>query len=125
MRKSVSSLLLFVFFAGCAGTGTAGGGNPSTIGAEQLREMDPEGLTVLQVVQRLRSNWLRPRGTTSFGGGASIPQVIVDGVPIGPVDELARLNAREVEGVEFLSAGDATTRFGTGYPGGAILVRTR
>jgi hypothetical protein len=131
MRVAVASLVLVLVLAGCAGgaSGTAaGGGNPNAIGDAQLRELDPEGLTVLQLIERLRPNWLRPRGTTGFGGGgasASIPRAVVDGVPLGDYSDLARISAREVRGIEFFSAGDATTRFGTGYPGGAILVRTR
>jgi hypothetical protein len=128
MRVALASLLVVLALVGCAGaSGTAaGGGNPNVIGDQQLREMDAEGLTVLQVIQRLRPNWLRPRGTASFGGGgADVPQVVMDGVPLGDASELGGVSAREVRGIEFVGAGDATTRFGTGYPGGAILVRTR
>jgi hypothetical protein len=127
MRVALVSLLVLLALAGCAGaSGTAaGGGNPNAIGDQQLREMDQEGLTVLQVIQRLRPNWLRPRGTASLGGGAVVPRAVVDGVPLGDYPDLAGVSAREVRAIEFFSAGDATTRFGTGYPGGAILVRTR
>ena len=126
MRVALAPLLLLLALAGCAtGSGTAGGGNPNVIGDPQLRELDPEGLSVLQVVQRLRPNWLRTRGTGSLSGGAAVPRAVVDGVPLGDYDELGGISAREVRGIEFFSAGDATTRFGTGYPGGAILVRTR
>ena len=126
MRVALASLLVLLALAGCAGaSGTAGGGNPNVIGDQQLREMDPEGLSVIQVIQRLRPNWLRTRGTASFGGGAAVPQAVMDGVPLGDFSELGGVSAREVRGIEFVSAGDATTRFGTGYPGGAILVRTR
>jgi hypothetical protein len=129
MRAAASSLFLLLVLAGCAAggaAGTAGGSNPNVVSTEQLREIDPEGLTVLQVIERLRPNWLRPRGTTGFGASsASIPRAVVDGVPFGEVSDLSGMSAREAETLEFVSASDATTRFGTGYPGGAVLVRTR
>ena len=82
MRAILPSLLLIVVVTACAsgGGGTGGGGNPSQIGTEQLRELDPEGLSAFQVVQRLRPNWLRTRATATFGGGGSapLPRVVLD-----------------------------------------------
>jgi hypothetical protein len=129
MRVTLSSLLLVLLVSACAsGTGgTSAGGNPSQISTEQLRELDPEGLSAYQVVQRLRPNWLRTRATATFGAGASapLPRGVMDGAPLGDVSDLERIRANEVAGMDFLSASDATTRFGTNYPAGAVLVRSR
>ena len=46
----------------------------------------------------------------------------MDDVSYGPVESLANLNAIAVREIRYLSAADATTRWGTGYPGGVILV---
>jgi len=128
MRRTLTALLLALALAGCASSGTAGGGgDPSHISTEDLRALDPEGLTAMQVVQRFRPQWLRTRGTATFGGGTASgePRIVLDGVPLGEMGELRRVDATDVEEMTYLSASDATTRFGTGYPGGAILVVTR
>lgn len=128
MRRTMTFLLVAFALGGCASTASAGGGgDPSRISTEDLRTLDPEGLTAMQVVQRFRPQWLRTRGTATFGGGTQSgePRIVMDGVPLGEMGELRSLDASDVEEMTYLSASDATTRFGTGYPGGAILVRTR
>ena len=84
-----------------------------------------EASNALQVVQKLRPQMLRSRGRFSpadSSGTTMIPKVIVDDVAYGNVDALANVNAIAVREIRYLSAADATTRWGTGYPGGAILV---
>jgi hypothetical protein len=46
-------------------------------------------------------------------------------MPRGGLDVLEGLYVREIQEMRFLSASDATTRYGTGYPGGIIEVVTR
>ncbi len=129
MTRKALFVLVASLLAGCGGMATAsGGGNSNLITSELLREADPEGLSVYQIIQRNRPRWLREaRGDTSFGNVESLAfaRVVLDGAPFGGIDELRSLLADEVDSIEYLSASDATTRFGTGYSGGAILVRTR
>ena len=128
MRRAHSTLLLVLVFAGCGGAGgRTGGGGPNLINNEELRSVDSEGLSLYQAIQRFRPQWLSSRGTSSFGAGAqeTVPRVIVDNVPFGEIDELRRIDASDVMEASYLGGSDATTRFGTGYPGGAIVVRTR
>jgi hypothetical protein len=126
MRRAIPIFLLLLTLGACASAaGTGGGGNASLITSDELRELDGQGLSVLEVIQRLRPTWTRGRGGTSFAGGPAVPRAVVDGVPYGDLSELSGVSAREAQVIELVGAGDATTRFGTGYPGGAILVRTR
>ena len=53
-------------------------------------------------------------GQTRRGGSGDITR-----------DELALIPVSDVESIRRVSASDATTRFGTGFPAGAIEVRTR
>ena len=52
-------------------------------------------------------------------------QVYLDGVPFGGVEWLTFIPASTVLDVTWLSALDATTRYGTGHSAGAILVTSR
>jgi hypothetical protein len=50
---------------------------------------------------------------------------VIDGSIRGELDELRSLNTDSIESMQFLSATDATTKYGTGYFGGVIEVTTR
>lgn len=74
-----------------------------------------------RAIERLRSAWLRPRGATR-----SPPALIVNGVPrIDGIQGLYAIRVSLIEQIDYLSGPDATTRYGTGYPGGAVLVTLR
>ena len=100
MRFQLWSLLLVLVMAGCGAAATAsGGGNPDRITSELLREADPEGLNVYEIIQRNRSRWLRAgRGDTSFGNvtggseGSDFARVVLDGAPYGDISNLRSLD---------------------------------
>ena len=127
MRTVLSSIVLTLALTGCASGVSAGGqrSNPNVITTAELRQADAEGLSAFQAIQRMRPQWLRGRGVGSFGGGAALPRVLVEEAPFGEVDDLRSMDASDIEELRFLGAADATTRFGTGYPAGAILVSLR
>lgn len=74
-------------------------------------------LNALEVIQRLRPAWLRLRA-------GSLPQVVVDGSPMGGTETLKTYRVGEIRELRYLDPGEATLRFGTGYPAGAVLVLT-
>jgi hypothetical protein len=128
MRSHPSRSVLLIAFAlaiGAAGCASGGGSNRPA-GATTNRIVEAEltelgQLDALQAVQRLRSRWLQGRA-----GSASLPPVLyVDGSRRGTADDLRFIRADEISTIEFMSANDATTRFGTGHTGGAILVTNR
>jgi len=49
----------------------------------------------------------------------------VDDRPYGELDVLYGFGTEDLEEIRYISASDATTRFGTGYPGGIINLITR
>lgn len=77
-----------------------------------------------EVVQRLRPRWLRARQAPSFGGEFAI-MVYVDNVRYGEVESLRSIPAPTVGSMEWIDAGTATQRWGTGNAGGAIAVTTQ
>lgn len=78
-------------------------------------------------VRTLRATFLASRGTTSFmrADGGATPAVFVDGMYAGPLSELRDIPASTIHEVRFLSAADATRRFGLGYAAGVIAVTTK
>jgi hypothetical protein len=121
-RLLVPSLALALGITGCASAG-AGGGDSAPRGTANriiFEELEPvQQLDAFDAVRRLRPMWLRSRG------GAS-PQVLIDGNrQPGGFDALRSIRSSEIQEMRFMSASDATTRFGTGFDGGAILVTTR
>ena len=129
MRPRVSPRRLFAFaalaltLAGCAagGGGTAGGARRGS--STRLVEADLSGVSTLDLydaISRLRPTWLRPqsRGT--------LPMVVVDGTTqAGGVDALRTMRVTDVSEIQYMNASDATTRYGTGYTAGAIIITTR
>ena len=133
--RAVMAAVVVAIGVGCS---SGGGSTSSATGSARApsRQQDviteaeitsraAEASNVLQVVQKLRPQMLRSRGRFSPAdstGSGTIPKVIVDDVSYGSVESLANINAIAVREIRYLGAADATTRWGTGYPGGVILV---
>ncbi len=87
--------------------------------------MATHATTLYDALQQIRPEFLRTRGISSIQNPkADIPRVFVDNVEMGDVEFLKTLNIADVAEVQHLSAEQATTRWGTGYVGGALLVLT-
>jgi len=110
--------------AACSSTGGPSGPrrDPNLITFEELEEYAT--LSALDVVRRLRPRWLTGRGQGS--GGMNRPQVIQDGARLGdPENALRSMAVSDIQSIAYLNASDATMRYGTNYPGGAIIVTSR
>ncbi len=111
---------LAVGLAGCAsggGSGGSRGGGPNRLTASDLEPV--QQLDAYQAIQRLRPRWLRTRG-------GNYAAVFVDGTERpGGLDVLRSIRVAEVEEMRYMSSTDATTRYGTGYDGGVILITTK
>ena len=93
--------------------------NPNVITAEDLAKVDVSD--ALQAIQRLRPQFLQTRGTTSFQNPSEVV-VYVDGSRLGNTSTLRDIPANEVKEIRYLSATEATQRYGTGHASGAIVV---
>ncbi len=81
--------------------------------------------SLYEAIQQLHPEFLRHRGYSSITSTATdIPRVFVDNIEMGDVEFLKQINPNDVAEVRRLSAEEATTRWGTGYVGGAIIVIT-
>jgi hypothetical protein len=107
--------------AGAAG-GAGGGGGANQIVRDQF---NPEDENAYLIVRRLRPSWLRPRTQGTFNNPEpAIPQVYLDQAHIGDANVLESISATQIASIEYMGALDATTRYGTGFAGGLIIVRT-
>lgn len=116
----VFALAIAVGLAGCA---SAGGGSSRPAGSSMTRIVRAElaelpEMNALQAIERLRRRWLQSRAGDQV-------QLYVDGSRRSNVRDLESIRSTEIEQMEFMSASDATTRYGTGHSGGAILVTSR
>jgi hypothetical protein len=127
-RYSAKHAMLFVSalvmgLTACASSG--GTARPSGASANRIVRAELEAFggqaDAYQAVQRLRPRWLQVRS----GMGNTSVVLYVDGGRLGGVTELRSLRPSQIEQMEYMSASDATTRFGTGHSGGAVLVTTR
>ena len=128
MRLPTLCLILLPLMTGACQAGP--GGTPSTrsssnhITPEEIASLEGNVvMTARQVIHRLRPSWLRPRSSTARG--RHTPVVFQDGVQLGGLETLDDMDMRHIMEFRYLSASDATNRYGTGYPGGIIQVFTR
>ena len=78
-----------------------------------------------ELVQRLRPEFLRERGVSSITRGRALPVVYMDGVRRGGPEMLRTVRSNEIEEIRFISATDATTRWGSEHTAGAIELKMR
>ncbi len=124
-------ILCLALAAGCSAGGAPGAAspaprNPDVITAQELASVPYSN--AYDAIQRLRPQMLQPRGgsaTSSLTQEATYGvKVYLDGVPVGGLDDLKDIPLSGIKEIRYLNATDATQRFGTGNPGGAIMIRT-
>jgi outer membrane cobalamin receptor len=85
-----------------------------------------EATTALDVIQRLRPSFLRYRGTSTASNPRGVAPVVYFGEDrLGGLNQLSTVNVVHIEEIRFISAIDATTRWGAGHTGGVILIVVR
>jgi outer membrane receptor for ferrienterochelin and colicin len=84
------------------------------------------GANALEVIQKLRGNFLTYRGETSLKAQSTpYPTVYLDGQEFGPITTLRTIPAAQIASIRLLRAWEATTKYGTGNMGGVIAITTR
>jgi hypothetical protein len=102
---------------------------PSGVGPDVITEDDIARIhvrTAYDAVVRIHANFLTRRGSTSLLGTSSpVPNVYLDDVFIGTVNELMNIQANDVASIRVYPAGQTAPRFGAGNMGGVIEVYTK
>ncbi len=134
MRTSsalIATAVLLTFACSSSGRSSSDGSSRSNarnrgavITAEELATTSE--LNAYDAVRRLRPMWLRMRGPVSLSlqERAGV-RIYVNGTRRGQIDELRAFQATDIESITYLSAPEATTRFGIDHSDGAILVVLR
>jgi len=79
-----------------------------------------------EAVERLRPAFLRTRGSQSLQNQEPpTPMIYVDGMRYGPLQTLASVPTLGIVSIQYLTAIEATQRYGLGNEGGAIMITTR
>ncbi len=124
MRRTrfLSLLAVVILGSACASSGQPGQSRPrrsrTLITADELSELSVS--SAYEAVRRLRPAWLQARGRSG------LPVVYRNNTRWGgDPRSLESIRIDDVTEMRFLSASDATTRYGTGFTGGVILVVTR
>jgi hypothetical protein len=78
--------------------------------------------TAYDAIRRLRPEYL---AFTRRNGSSDKLVVYVDGIRIGTTEDLHTISSTSLREVRRLAAREATTRFGTGHSGGAIVILTK
>ena len=128
LTRAHSSLMLAaaLLLAGCASSGESSGPSRSRDLITQEELMAVPHSTVYEAVRALRPRWLQARaGATFQSREQQTARVYIDGQLRGELGEMWNLLPTEVDEIRFMSASDATTRFGTNHVGGAIVITTR
>jgi hypothetical protein len=135
MRRN--RILAFAFIAsvsllGVGACASSGAGKPESGDATTVRhsgnvitqeEIETSGTAnALEAVKRLRANFLVVRGAMSRSKSDIGVVVYANGAKLGSTSTLSSISTQEIRQIEYISASDATQRFGTGHSHGAILV---
>ena len=134
---ALTAPVLLLSLAGCASkTGApAAGSGPAPAAAARAPRQDQQLITrdvivgteytnLFDVVQALRSNWLRPKSAGDFGK-ADVLQVYLDNQRVGGMEELRNIAPLSVLSVRYFDPIQASARWGLGHNGGAIYVLTQ
>ncbi|RMF61978.1 MAG: hypothetical protein D6743_12785 [Calditrichaeota bacterium] len=128
MRKQLFVSFLAVIFLGCGTSNTTTHRSSRYV----ITVDDIAGTSAtngLELIQQLRPEWLlqsERRGVKSISvENATEPVVYVNESRYGDVASLRTLSINNIREIKYMKAREATTRFGTGHTGGAILVKLR
>lgn len=122
MSRLVLRLSLLLILAGCGATAGPRRGNSDILTREEI--LTSTASTAYELIEQMRPQFLRSRGALSVQDPRPVyPIVYVNDMRHGGLEALRAILVQEISEVRFISAADATTRWGTGHAGGVIQIR--
>ena len=132
MRRTALVVALSLALPACAHGPQAGAGAPAPqrqrvqrdlITLEEIQSRDWTSL--YDLVSTLRMNWLNLRGSDTINGPQETVKVLLDGVPIGGVEQLHQQGVVGVQYLQYFDPVSASGRWGLGFGKGAIYISMR
>ena len=129
----VAAALSLALLTACASGSApaAGGASTATRAPRQDQQLITRDVIVgtqytnlYDVVQAMRSNWLRVKSSSSASGKVEALVVYLDNQRVGGVEELRRIAPLSVQTVRYFDPIAASARWGMDHGGGAIAVVT-
>lgn len=130
--SSVRSLIAGLVLVGCASGGATPGAastgrDPNVITRAELANENFSN--VYDAIQHLRPEMLRPRlanssSSISSSAGYTV-HVYIDNNRLGEIADLRNIPLVTVKEIRYLNPSEAMQRFGSGNPGGAIVLTSR
>lgn len=118
--------LVFLLLSACASSG-AKGSTPrrdrNVITSDEISQSTEH--SALNLIRSLRPGMLNQRGNTSIASQDPGIVVFLDGQRYGDLASLDGIEVDTVQEIRYISAAEAQSRFGTGFPQGVILVTSR
>lgn len=130
MTGSIRGLLVLAIVASgsaCGGAGPRGEASPRDPDLITLAELERQGQysNLYDVIEVLRSRWLRNQGPDRLQGPQGQVQVHMDGNWLGNVAVLRTISPAGVTSIRWLGPMDAAARYGFDHSHGAIVISTR
>jgi hypothetical protein len=122
MHTTVRFLLIAaIAVSGCASAGTpSGGSDRNRITTEQLARIP--AANAYEAIRTLQPQWLDSRGVISADPSArpTTAIVFIDGTRAGDLEYLRGVPINTLSEIRYLTAGEASTRYGLGLDRGVI-----
>jgi hypothetical protein len=134
MRRIALVLVLLLALPACAHAPQEGAAAPAPAPRQQRRQRDLLTLEEIQsrdwvslydLVSTLRANWLNLRGSDTINGPQETVKVLLDGVPIGGIEQLHQQGVMGVQYLQYFDPVSASGRWGLGFGKGAIYISMR
>lgn len=127
MKKNLfAAVVLLIGSVACASAPTGG----SSINMQVITQAEVEKTTAknaLEVVRKLRPNYLRGRGQITINApqGIITPNVYLNGQVYGSIDALASIPATTIAEIRLYHAGEVPAQWEQNNPNGLIAVKTK
>ena len=132
--RTLTLLIASTLLTACAGKQAPEGGGTFASRDLLTREqiLEARVSNAYDAVERLRSRWLRMRGTTqvpSHNGGPQFRDqhvlAYLDDQKLGSIEALRTVETAAIQYIRFYSAAEAAGRWGFNHGGGVVFVSTR